>query len=400
MQVGSSFIRKAKNIFKRTKGIEIQVLRNDKDMQVVVWDLAGQEIFRALHEHLFPTITTICLYLFVFNPFEYRDEAYLRPKSMEDALEEELKAWMRFLCTNSNISKGYLPHVVVVITHHDKLLKSKDVVIAEVQDTIEKVSKEFEGLVEISKDCEHVFCVDGREVKDIQPILLYLYEHFERLSATHVEQVPDVCNDVNRYILKQQARMPFMTVKDFNDLCKKANKAMSQVHKDCVFVSLRKYLHDVGTIIDLSEEDLIITNPNWLTKDFLGKLISIAHGFETSREKYPIQLENGYVSLSQLHTLFSYVKKDSMLNMDTLRRILIGLQLCHEIEKKYFVPILFKTSKSELVSEWTTSRVDAQFLGVRLSCANSNVTYLTTTVFSRLQVRLIITMYDCRTHDL
>ncbi|KAL3679272.1 hypothetical protein R1sor_022228 [Riccia sorocarpa] len=42
---------------KRTKGVDVELLRDDNQMQVSLWDLAGQEIFRALQSLLLPVVT-------------------------------------------------------------------------------------------------------------------------------------------------------------------------------------------------------------------------------------------------------------------------------------------------------------------------------------------------------
>ncbi|BFI09681.1 hypothetical protein MPTK1_3g07095 [Marchantia polymorpha subsp. ruderalis] len=62
-------LRNKWNTLGRTTGIEVELLQNNDKMQISVWDLAGQWIFRTLQNVLFTQTNSFCLFLFVYNPF-------------------------------------------------------------------------------------------------------------------------------------------------------------------------------------------------------------------------------------------------------------------------------------------------------------------------------------------
>ncbi|KAL3681761.1 hypothetical protein R1sor_024717 [Riccia sorocarpa] len=55
---------------RRTRGAEVEVLINSKEGQVSLWDLAGQYMFRALHDLILPRTNQSLIFVFAFNPFE------------------------------------------------------------------------------------------------------------------------------------------------------------------------------------------------------------------------------------------------------------------------------------------------------------------------------------------
>ncbi|BFI12981.1 hypothetical protein MPTK1_4g13267 [Marchantia polymorpha subsp. ruderalis] len=100
----------------RTEGIEVDFLQNNKERQISIWDLAGQDIFRTLQSVLFPRASNFCLFLFVYSPFCQKEKKYKESSCLETELEE----WLSFITSCTRITGHSLPQVLVVISHKDK----------------------------------------------------------------------------------------------------------------------------------------------------------------------------------------------------------------------------------------------------------------------------------------
>ncbi|BBM97336.1 hypothetical protein MPTK1_1g04940 [Marchantia polymorpha subsp. ruderalis] len=77
----------------RTKGIEVEFLQNNEEMQISVWDLAGQWIFRTLQNVLFPQTNNFCVFLFVYSPFCTKTSS----NKPDSCFRSELEEWLNFL---------------------------------------------------------------------------------------------------------------------------------------------------------------------------------------------------------------------------------------------------------------------------------------------------------------
>ncbi|KAG6553094.1 hypothetical protein Mapa_005432 [Marchantia paleacea] len=118
------------HIRRRTKGIEVQMLRDDDSVKLSVWNLAGQFIFRALQDLLFPRSNQACNFAFVFSPTQVKGKGkgstnhYNSNVDVNVAFANELKTWIRFIVSNLQVG-GQRPQVLVIITHMDKLKRFK-----------------------------------------------------------------------------------------------------------------------------------------------------------------------------------------------------------------------------------------------------------------------------------
>jgi hypothetical protein len=57
---------------KRTRGIQINVLIDDEDQKISIWDLAGQEEYHAFHDTMIPDLSiqgNVCYFVLVCSPF-------------------------------------------------------------------------------------------------------------------------------------------------------------------------------------------------------------------------------------------------------------------------------------------------------------------------------------------
>ncbi|BFI07281.1 hypothetical protein MPTK1_2g10590 [Marchantia polymorpha subsp. ruderalis] len=100
----------------RTKGIEVEYLQNSEKMQISVWDLVGQWIFRTLQNVLFPQTNNFCIFLFVYSPFCEKTSK----NKPDSCFKTELEDWLSFITSSVKVTGHDLPQVFVVISHKDK----------------------------------------------------------------------------------------------------------------------------------------------------------------------------------------------------------------------------------------------------------------------------------------
>lgn len=123
----------------RTKGIEVEYLQNNDKMQISIWDLAGQWIFRTLQNVLFPQTNNFCVFLFVYSPF-CEETSKNKPDS---SFKTELEDWLSFITSSVKITGCDLPQVFVVISHKDKATYSS---VSWTQSIIEELTQRFSTL--------------------------------------------------------------------------------------------------------------------------------------------------------------------------------------------------------------------------------------------------------------
>jgi len=61
---------------KRTRGIQINVLVDDEDQKISIWDLAGQEEYHAFHDTMIPDLNiqgNVCYFVLVCSPFDRKN---------------------------------------------------------------------------------------------------------------------------------------------------------------------------------------------------------------------------------------------------------------------------------------------------------------------------------------
>ncbi|KAL2632092.1 hypothetical protein R1flu_016778 [Riccia fluitans] len=85
-----------------TQGVEVELLRDDEWGQVYIWDLAGQYIFRALQDLIFPRTNTSCIFVFVFNPFQ--ENSGTLKENVYGTFRSEMEEWLKFIVSNSQIT--------------------------------------------------------------------------------------------------------------------------------------------------------------------------------------------------------------------------------------------------------------------------------------------------------
>ncbi|KAG6542278.1 hypothetical protein Mapa_016307 [Marchantia paleacea] len=415
-----------KRMLPRTLGIEIHVLKNDASMQVSLWDLGGQDIFRALQQYLFPKLNKACVFAFVFSLYD-RHRKQLK-QNLQEEFKDEFLYWMKFITSNSEVTGFNLPTVMVVLTHKDKTekktgLREQTRVSTYLQMTEQIVSKlhlEFSDVLNIHPT---VYCVNARHKEDVRPIVTQIYSTMEDLFTEKLFSVPEACCRMSQHILEwavKNEKRPVITHDEFSALCTEAHPALKSLLQNLpapnrfkALQAIASYLQDAGTIIRLRDSNLLVANPNWLTNVFLGRLIGMGHGFEHAAEsnsgaEYPIS-SDGFLSQFQFNTfvldhLLQRLERDGYAGFDhmTVQSVLESLDVCYKVpgingESRFFVPTLVKV-ESYTPLQWNCPPVEKElyaYMGLRIRCRDPRRTFLSTGFFPKFQ----ITMWRSMKHE-
>ncbi|BFI13018.1 hypothetical protein MPTK1_4g13542 [Marchantia polymorpha subsp. ruderalis] len=280
----------------RTKGIEVEYLQNNDKMQISIWDLAGQWIFRTLQNVLFPQTNNFCVFLFVYSPF-CEETSKNKPDS---SFKTELEDWLSFITSSVKITGCDLPQVFVVISHKDKATYSS---VSWTQSIIEELTQRFANFVNLLpvQECFHV---DSRKKKQIIPLNSHIFENFNKLLSEKSPQVPLLCSQLTSLLVtktKKNRSFPLWSSKQFHDFCAPSitqfvpSSPAHSVDHSSIMKSIISYLNDVGSIVYIPNVKYIIVDPNWLTNTFLGELIALGQNFQ-AQESEPSNRTSSYAS--------------------------------------------------------------------------------------------------------
>ncbi|KAG6542271.1 hypothetical protein Mapa_016300 [Marchantia paleacea] len=204
LQLGTPWYTQVfKKFLPRTQGIEIHVLKNDATMQVSLWDLGGQDIFRALQQYLFPKLNKACVFAFVFSLYD-RHRNQLK-QNLEEEFKHEFLYWSKFITSNSEVTGFNLPTVMVVLTHKDKTEKKTGLreqtrvsnYIQMAEQIVSRLQREFSDVLNIHPT---VYCVNARHKDDVRPIVTQIYSTMEDLFTEKLFSVPEACCRMSQYI--------------------------------------------------------------------------------------------------------------------------------------------------------------------------------------------------------
>ncbi|BFI43130.1 hypothetical protein MPTK2_8g15330 [Marchantia polymorpha subsp. ruderalis] len=389
-----------------TKGIEVEVVQNDDKMQISVWDLGGERIFRTLQTLLFPQTNYFCAFVFVYSPFcEDICEGEDSPSNKDYSVrfKTELKEWLIFITSNARVS-GDLPQVFIVISHKNKSTDNS-LSWTVFQPIVEELTKTFANFVylhPIGKD----FHVDTRENKQVHSLYINICQKFDNLLTRKFLQVPELCSQLNSLLVtytKKNKSFPLWPTKKFYDFCVPILVKfypLSSAHSydySRMMKPIISYLNEVGTIIYIPNLDYIIVDPNWLTNTFLGELIDLGQHFQTQESK---SSKDGFVSEKFFAVLIEkFLGKLSRYHVDrwVLEKILINLDMCFKLENtsEYFIPFFIpehasKEKHNDLegahVMKWENRSEISQFVGIRIQCQDWTTMSLTAAFFPRFQM--------------
>ncbi|KAL3689582.1 hypothetical protein R1sor_015891 [Riccia sorocarpa] len=403
---------------KRTNGVEIELCLID-GMQICIWDLAGQEIFRALHDCIFPTFNTTSVFLFVFSPYDVRTKRLKFPLST--TLRVEFLPWLRFIASNSQAAKR-LPPVKILISHMDKL-ETADLHLGWAEEVAIEMDQRFQDLLAVDV---RVLGADNRVLlRGVDTVLQRTRESFKYfLETTHIRAVPQACCEItdalcSRKIAGKSREAPVLQSEDFFSFCEENASSLQKYQNDpeareLLMNAIAEYLHDAGIIIRLPGSGLVVVDPNWLTCSFLGQLIGLGHGFISSQvgDVGLTRCSGGLITKAHFQELLlTLVERLKWKNASSTRDVVQQLQammeemdLCFEVrvddaveeDKKLgiFAPILFaepgeNSSRFCRLPEWNlcgSLGTEPSCVGLRVQCRDPERTRLTSSFFPRLQV--------------
>ncbi|KAL3683501.1 hypothetical protein R1sor_001523 [Riccia sorocarpa] len=387
---------------KRTKGIDVELLRDDEKMQVTIWDFGGQEIFRALQSLLLPVITQACVFVIAFSPMT--DDQKNLKKDLEEAFGKELELWLRFISASYPISGTFLPEVLVVITHTDLMKKHNLEGSCDWADRKLKQIKERQVYQKALNLPDKPYCMDAQKKKEVQPSVEKIFNIFSNMLQTKTPQAPKVSRLVSEILdlQKEKDHRPVWQVEKFyaflSDRLKSQGLGCFVPNIDSerkILRAMSQYLHDVGSIFLLADSELVVTDINWLTHKFLGRLISEGHGLEAKTQiLQKLSSPEGFVTRYALEdTLRGMSSKRDKLDTSTMIQVLVSLDLCYEVkwdrDVRIFTPTIVGKQRTghEKLSWGTGESADWQHVGYRLLCENRDIASLTSSVFPRFQIR-------------
>ncbi|BFI22660.1 hypothetical protein MPTK1_8g14575 [Marchantia polymorpha subsp. ruderalis] len=415
MRINHSWLHRS-NLFNRwevlwrTKGIEVEFLPKNDEMQISVWDLAGQWIFRTLQTVLFPQTNNFCVFLFVYSPFCEEKSA----KKPDSCFETELEDWLSFFTSSIRVTGRDLPQVFVVISHKDKAIYSS---VSWAQSIVEKLTQRFANYVDL-RPIQECFHVDARKKKQVSSLNRHIFENFHKLLSEKSPQVPELCLQLNSLLVtntKKNKSFPLWSSEKFYEFCVSSLKkfipssSAHSVDHSRIMKSIISYLNDVGSIIYIPNLDYIIVNPNWLTNTFLGELIALGQHFQAKESKSSYRMssyasKDGFVSESVFVRLIEeFLGNQSHgqrgVDREELENILVNLDLCFKLKdtSQYFIPSFIPehASKEEQKHEegahvdsifWDNSSETSQFVGIRIQCQDEITMSLTAAFFPRFQM--------------
>ncbi|BFI28666.1 hypothetical protein MPTK2_3g01435 [Marchantia polymorpha subsp. ruderalis] len=392
----------------RTKGIEVEFLQNDDKMQISIWDLAGQRIFRTLQNVLFPKTNNFCVFLFIYSPIS---QETLKPDS---CLRIELEGWLTFIASSTKVTGHNLPQVLVVISHKDKMASSS---LTWANSIVELLRKRFANYVDLRPFQDFLY-VDARDKNQVIPLKEHVFFIFQELLSQKSPRVPQLCYKLSSLLLSnidENKTCPLWSLKKFHNFCYPSLKQLnlpSSVDHLRLLNSLLSYLNDVGSIIYIPNFDHIVVDPNWLTNSVLGELIVMgqhfqaqgSNAYEKTMSSDTYTSKDGFVSESVFVRLMeTFLAKQPRLqdvNIEILEKILFNLDLGFKLKdsSQYFIPSFIPEYASmeeqkqqegaRVVSmSWDSPAADhPKFVGIRIQCKDPKTMSLSAAFFPRFQM--------------
>ncbi|BFI40226.1 hypothetical protein MPTK2_7g07375 [Marchantia polymorpha subsp. ruderalis] len=347
----------------RTQGIKVECLQNDDKMQISVWDLAGQGIFRTLQNVLFPQTSNFCVFLFVYSTFCEKTSS----NKGESCFQIELEEWLSFITSNTKVTGHNRPQVLVVISHKDKTKSSS---LTWAHSIVDELTGRFAKFVDL-QPIQECFHVDARKKKQAIHLKNHIFEIFKKLLSEKSPRVPQLCLQLssllvpNTNVNKSCLILPFQK---FHEFCAPTLTQYIPYSSACAFDhskimdSIIFYLNDVGSIVHIHNLDYIIVDPNWLTNTLLGELVALGQDFQAqeSRSSHKTLSSDSYTSNNGFvsETVFARLIEEFLrkqphgqkgVDREVLENILINLDLCFKLEdtSQYFIPSFIREHASK-----------------------------------------------------
>ncbi|KAG0593015.1 hypothetical protein KC19_1G298400 [Ceratodon purpureus] len=391
----------------RTRGIEVHKMVWADNMSINLWDMAGQEEYHTFHDMMLPNRSPngdCCFYFIVCNPTEVVQN--LKEEVRMEHLVQEISYWLVFIASNTRRSKSYLPHVTILMTHHDLWGGDKDkekIFRHKLKEIIKGLRKKFELFLEFDKDKEF-FEMDNTRVPydDATELKQHVLQYLKKMSSD-LPKILKASVDFQSTIMKWSGdshKEPFVKWDDFsNSLSQEVMEFRSL--KDVGIELLEKIkrhvaesLHNGGHIMYFEEIDVVILNPHWFCQNIIGHIL---YNCSELNDQGAIAA-NGIISRQDFKELV--VDGDTMCggHFEEILKIMTKLQICYEDKSgdeksgndNIMIPSLL--DGNPIPTNWEDvfgSLPKANtYVGLRLKTADESITKLTQGFFPRLQVFL------------
>jgi hypothetical protein len=397
---------------KRTQGIKINVLLDDTDQKISLWDLAGQEEYDAFHNMMMPNLSSqgnVSFFLLVCNPFDRESGVRKSPET----IKEELRSWLRFISSNTKRSFNFLPHIIIVITNADKGFIHKEFV----ESDVKELAIQFRNYINLSPKLHSINAHSSQQSRHVVDDVIIT-------SINVLDKLPHVfgaCVNVQHGLsdwIKEHPYQPIVAMETFkNDIVAKKEQFTSPTNTHDKNLNIHEavalFLHDAGEIIYFKDEDFVVVNPHWFCHQVMGYLIELRRHMEEFQ--LTMTIHGGLITVDQVE----YFLKKSLKNathwvgmkevnvFQILIRLMMKMDLAYKDDKAnhpgdhvanlhsndtLFVPTTLEledvVAKGERRLQWSVQcRKQAIYIGRRLQCRDEDVTTLTPGFFPRVQVR-------------
>ncbi|CAM6061165.1 unnamed protein product [Sphagnum tenellum] len=390
---------------KRTRGIEINVLTDDANQKISLWDLAGQEEYHAFHDIMMPDLSSqgnVSFFLLVCNPF---DRKFGERKSPE-TIKEELRSWLRFISSNTKRSFNFPPHITIVITNADKGFIHKEFV----ESDVKELAKQFRHYINLSSKPHTINAHSSSEAR-------HVVEDVTKTCTSVLHKLPYVfgaCVNVQHGLsdwIKEHPYQPIVAMETFkNDIVAKkvpSLQAMSPMDTHDKNLNPHEavalFLHDAGEIIYFKDENFVVVNPHWFCHQVMGHLIELRRHVE--KLELTTTFPGGFMTMAQIESLLKssfknatqWVGINEVNIFQHLIQLMIKMDLAYkdDMANKLFVPATLEfeadVARGERRLQWSVEfgvQANYIYIGRRLQCQDEDVTTLTPGFFPQVQVVL------------
>jgi GTPase SAR1 family protein len=408
----------------RTHGIDVNILVNDDDRKISIWDLAGQEEYHAFHDMMIPDLSSQgnpCFFLVVCNPFHMKSNG---KKSLEE-IQEEISYWLRFIASNTKRLSNFQSQVAIVMTHEDKAFGE----IQHVENIVLILKDKFAKFINLSSKLHYVNAHSSPATKDVTNEVI-------KSCMGILDTLPDaflVCSKMRLALgewNKEHPNQPIVTMETFNNdiIDKKVpnlrlpidhnqqglqqemhniRNVVAKSLKEKARIAVAKSLHDAGEIIYFEDEDFVVVNPNWFCHKVMGRLIKLRKHVTTNN--LTTTFKHGIGRREQIeHLLNISLKKTIQYDGNNSRDItkhliclMLKMNLAYEIHpirsdserSSIFVPTTLQfddgVANGARRLQWKTTfpqEAEIIYIGRRLQCCDQELTTLTPGFFPKLQV--------------
>ncbi|KAG0555105.1 hypothetical protein KC19_12G144500 [Ceratodon purpureus] len=441
--------RKHKKI-PRTSGIEVESI-NTKVAKLSFWDFGGQVDYHFLHDLFIPSNcesggSFVILCSLVANDQGGKvilKDGRKEPTLKEDeAIEEELVYWLRFIVSNSKMSEKFKPFITLVFTHADLVPKEQVAIIQKsVEDIVKKLKLKFGNSIQflgwssidarseesvkpqdaqgMSQDGPSIYqgwsFIDATSRKSVKPLLKGLAYNAQKMLQ-HGPRVYRVCVEVEKILMqwnKDNPQTPLIKMSKFEELFKKSPmsiqfKKENKVQDICKAIAVA--LHDSGNVIYFDNLNSVVVKPNWFCHDIMGRILTLDAKLNAAlyKEK-PVADENGFVKMEALEKILdgpcngTKRKRMERILVEDLIQVMKEMNLCYEVaaqDKRYdkyglFIPATLRNRADEdKMIKWQVEPSDTDlslicYVGHRLQCEDEEQTFLTQGFFPRVQVEFM-----------